>query len=233
MAGGANKAFLANIQNFLANNIIIIDLQENVKLTGLTVGANSVKYVSGVCLTVDLVRDTNNEGRKTNGTLIPVYRVIRATGLPSVASHRFKAYYLPFRSNDVRTMNLNPTNHGGKDAKVFFTDTMNGCSFACGPGANPKVGHFNRTVGGNDSAGIDQGAIDVDINNEFGGGTRYEVKRNDYKTGVADYSSLMGVKTGGNWQFYWQRREWVGAPSNKSPTGKLFELADGMPTLVT
>ncbi|WP_287991854.1 hypothetical protein, partial [Acidiphilium sp.] len=192
MTEGANKEFLNNPRSFLRNNALIVSLQQKVQLVGLQVGADPVKYTSGQCLTVNIERDPDNGAQKSDGRTTNCYRVVEASGIASKYSHRFTAYYLPFRSNAVRVMNLNPANFGGQDADVFFTDTLNGCSVAVGPGANPKIGHFNRTVGGNDEAGIDPAAITNDINQEFAGGTLYRVDRNDYKTDTADYATFLG-----------------------------------------
>lgn len=229
MSDGANKDFLGNTRSFLRKNALIISLQSALRHDGLAIGESGLKYTAGQCLTVNIETDPSNGAQTSTGGSALCYRVVEASGTASKHSHRFSAYYLPFRSNAVRVMNLDPANFGGQQADVFFTDTLNGCSVAVGPGGNPKIGHFNRTVGGKDEAGIDANAIDNDVNNEFAGGTRFRVDRGDYKTDSADYATFIGIRKHGVWRFYWQRMSWHG----NTKMGKMFRLAANMPTQVT
>lgn len=220
MSDHANKNFLAQPATWLRNNLLIVDIQTNIQGTRTGTGASEVRgsvetYTTGAIVTVNIVADPARYARRTGGGQVPAFRVKEATGAASKYSHRFQAYYLPFRSNAIRTMRLDPATFP-PGANFFFTDTVNGCSFAAGPGANPKVGHFNRTVGGDDSAGIDQPAMNNDIGLEFAGGTDVKLTRATYKATTADYASVIGIKNIGGWNFYWQGpRTWVGFINNE------------------
>lgn len=230
MAGGANKAFTGNFRDFLRNNVLIVSLG----------GQNDLqdRYRAGVALVVDLVKSSSMSGVSASGKKIPVYEVLRAQGLASAHSHRFRAYYLPYRNNDIRTMRLDPASHGNADAAFFFTDSLNGCSFAAGPGQYPKVGHFNRTEDGEDGKPIDQGAINADITQEFPGGTTSRIEKTHYKNDAADYATVMGVKTGADWTFWVQSRSVTGMTTPKrdrkgvalGAAGYVWTLAQGTPT---
>lgn len=221
MTGGANKSFTTNPANFLQNNVLLVDIQSLVNTDAATedsIARNAAKHNAGGLITVNIVKDTANSGKKNNGSKTVAYKVTEASGAASKYSHRFSAYYLPFFNNDYRTMRL------GANADYFFTDTMNGCSFASGPGAPPKVGHFNRTSGENDM--IDQNAIDHDIEGEFGGGTHKELKKATYKTGVGHKASLIGIRNNAGWDFYYQAYEIDGATGN----GYVYKIEANMPT---
>ena len=222
MSGGANKSFLSNPSNFLQNNVLTIDVQSLIvtaPAVGTGIPTNGPKFNAGATININIEKDTMNSGLKANGDETSVYKVTEAKGCRSIASHRFSAYYLPFFGNDFRTMTL------GTGADFFFTDTMNGCSFACGPGTSPKVGHFNQMDVHNM---IDQHAIDLDIAGQFPGGTLKDLKKPTYKNSVAHKASLIGIRTGGTWSFYYQIYEIVGA---KHP-GMLLKIEAGMPTLL-
>ena len=89
-----------------------------------------------------------------------------------------------------------------------------------------KVAHLNYTEGKIDGSAIDQAAIDEQFTRIFGGGgTKF--KRDDYKVGVADYVTLVGVRQHGQWQFMWQRRERHGLGATKMGLG--WKLHKDMP----
>lgn len=220
MAGGANKQFLASPTTWLRHNVIICDINSRIaESSGGAVATMKMKYEAGAVVDCDLVK-SNDSAHTSSGKAVPVFTLVEAKGKANAFSHRFKAYYLPFRSNAIRTMRLDPALFP-PGADFFFTDTINGCTVCAGPGANPKVGHFNRTVGGDDSANIDQTAIDNDITSEFSGGTIMKLSKGTYKAGVGDAATILGVKWMGAWSFYWQKREWVGASAAK---GKDFKV---------
>ena len=232
MAGGANKAFTSNLREFLSNNVLIVSLG----------GQNDIqdRYRAGAALLVDVVKSPSMSGLTANGKKIPVYEVLKSAGAPSTHSHRFRAYYLPYRGNDLRTMRLDPADHGNADADYFFTDSLNGCSFAAGPGVHPKVGHFNRTMGGQDGAAIDQNQIDHDIQAQFAGGTQHRIQKTDYKNGAGDYATVLGVKNGAQWDFWVQIRTITGMTQGKTnwkgvmvgQPGYIWQLLQGTPALI-
>ncbi|WP_370979801.1 hypothetical protein [Agaribacterium sp. ZY112] len=223
MSGGANKSFISNPLNFLRNNVLIVELQSQVVTPSLEQGkldVLSVKHDQGSIITVNIAKDLRHGGQKSNGKDTVVYKIGEATGQASKHSHRFSAYYLPFMNNDFRTMTL------GDKADYFFTDTMNGCSFACGPGKSPKIGHFNRVSGQNDV--IDQNAIDRDIQGQFPGGVLKSLTKTDYKAGIGDAASLFGIRKNGIWHFYYQ----VYSIAGVTKLGRIYKIGDGMPSAV-
>lgn len=222
MSGGANKQFLSNVSNFLANNILVVNISNN---------ANSKKFMvpqnGGNCghlITVNISKSKYDKGTIDGGRTCPVYQVDEETGKIGKYSHAFSAYYLPYANNNFATMTL------GNAADFFFTDTMNGCSFGRDNTQNPTVAHLNYTKGKVEGAEIDQSQIDSKFDSLFGQGNGRRFKKSDYKKGVADYVTLVGVRMNGQWQFLWQRREWNGA--GLPPSGKAWLLHKNMPTTV-
>jgi hypothetical protein len=214
MSGGANKAFVSNPVNWMRNNVLLIDIQTNTSVpsaTGGPVAKSVVKYPQGAVVSVNIDKDASLTAKVAGGGSRPVFRVKEATGAAGSYSHRFNAYYLPFFSNDFRVMTLDPAQFP-PGADFFFTDTVNGCSFAAGSGATPKVGHFNRTVDARDpGSAIDQGAMNADIGLQFGGGTTVKLTKATYKPGTPDYASVFGIRNNAGWTFYWQGpRSWIG-----------------------
>jgi hypothetical protein len=216
MSGGANKDFLANPVGWMRNNLLIIDIQTGGMDTSAANRGYILKYDQGALVTCNIDRDASRTAQVTGGGTRQVYRVKEATGTAHKYSHRFQAYYLPFFSNAFRTMRLDPALFP-PGADFFFTDTVNGCSFAGGPGQNPKVGHFNRTVGGVDpGAAIDQAAMNNDIAAEFGMGTDVKLTKATYKPGATHYATVFGIRNNAGWDFYWQGpREWVGMKNSE------------------
>lgn len=226
MSGGANKSFLANPVTWMRNNLLIVALQEtsNVATDDAKIksGLKAVpKYRDGALVTCDISRHPTDTATIAGGGAKLCYIVKTATGAPSTFSHRFRAYYLPFFNNDYRVMQLDPATFP-PGADIFFTDSVNGCSFAAGPGANPKVGHFNRTSGENNVA--DQGLMDADIGGEFGGGTVVKLTKATYKgTSISKAATVVGVKSGAAWTFWWQPRDVAGY---NHPTGTQWGMSN-------
>jgi hypothetical protein len=116
-------------------------------------------------------------------------------------SHRIKAYYLPFSQGAGHTMLLE------QNADFFFTPTLNGCTFACGPGARPRVSHVNlQTPMGQ----IDQPAMNAMVTRLHEVGTQFVVRRADYKPPVIGATEdfqcmIVGIRGGAGWKFHAQR----------------------------
>src|SRR5690348_799142 len=103
MSGGLNKQFLSNVRNFLGQNVIDVALADR---TGL----GPVERV----LTVDLRLSMWGGAKAADGSPIPLVEVVEVgSSGPLSQSHRFRAYYLQYRSNAVRTTLLSPSNFGG------------------------------------------------------------------------------------------------------------------------
>jgi len=200
MSGGANKAFLANPVSWMRTNLLIVALQETTNIptddARIASGLKAVpKYRDGQLVTCDITVHPTDTAVSHGGGGCKAYIVTTATGAAHNYSHRFNAYFLPFFGNDFRTMRLDPTQFP-PGADIFFTDSVNGCSFVAGPGANPKVGHFNRTTGPQQVA--DQNAMDHDIGLEFAGGIVVKLTKATYKANsVGKAATVFGVKQGG------------------------------------
>jgi hypothetical protein len=227
VSGGANKAFLADPVSWMRTNLLIVALQETMSAptddakiaTGLKAAP---KYRDGDVVSCDITVHPTDTAVAHGGGGRKAYIVKAASGVAHKHSHRFNAYYLPFFNNDFRTMRLDSTQFP-PGADVFFTDSVNGCSFAAGPGANPKVGHFNRTSGPQQAA--DQNAMDHDIGMEFAGGTVVKLTKATYKgASISKAATVFGFRQGGGtWSFYWQPRDIV---SYNHPTGTKWEMSN-------
>lgn len=211
MSGGANKALLANPANWLANNILIVEINPTDNKDA------ALAYTAGTTASVNIVKVADT-GALAGGGKVPVYKVVRGSAAPSKHSHQFQAHYLPWMQNGEYSMTL--TN----GADWFFTDTMNGCTFAAGPGANPKVGHFNYQIG---NEKIDSTKISTQVGLAFPGGTVDRLDKADYMDahGMVRITTL-GIRTGVTWNFYYQVREIV------SLIPPSWTLMAGQPTLI-
>ncbi len=206
-----HKDFLANPVGWMRNNQLIIDIQTGGMDTRGADRGHILRYDQGAPLTRNIDRDPSRTAQMTGGGSRQVCRVKETTGMAHKYAHRFQAYYLPFFSNAFRTMRLDRTLFP-PGADSFFTDTVNGCSFATRPGQNPKVGHFNRTVGGVDSgAAIDQATMNNAIAAAFGMGTDRKLTRSACKPTATCYATSFRTSNNTAWDLFWQSpREWVG-----------------------
>ena len=115
-------------------------------------------------------------------------------------------YYLPYLQNQTRSMRL------ADKGSLFFTDTIDGCTFAAGPEGNPVVSHLNyteendegvRAVGGK----IDQAKIDSELTSLYGNQKISALKKADYrKSDAIPNVTVLGVRGPGGWRFVYQRR---------------------------
>jgi hypothetical protein len=214
MSGGANDLFITNPRNFLKNNILIVNISNNANH-----GKFPVPQAGGNCgqtITVNISKSKDDRGQIGKSTTCPVYYVDEQVGAKNTYSHAFTAYYLPYHNNNFATMNL------GTAADVFFTDSMNGCSFGRDNTGNPRVAHLNYTEKKVEGAAIDQTAIDNQFDRLFGpnGGQRFV--RDQYKTGPGDYVTLVGVRANGQWTFMYQHRTQSGLGLTKMGRGWLM-----------
>jgi len=206
MSGGANKSFLKNPLEFINDNVIVPH--------------NSLQVVAkgqATIVRVNIIADTTgNTCLDTRGNNVPMFRATGVKKKPSIASNAFYAYYLPYAPNQTRQMNL------GTGAKFFFTDKIDGCTLAAGTngGVNPLVIHMNQQTA---TGRIDQPAIDNTIQGLYGTNPfaqlslpdyispeEYHFKNNPNSTAVKTNVTVIGIRTGQNWNFYYQRRNWLG-----------------------
>ncbi len=140
---------------------------------------------------------------------IPCWEIVPAE---SMADFEL-AYFLPWGPNSTQSTTL------GNKAKLFITDTMNGCSFAGETtGGAPKVAHVNYNVGRTEGNPIDQTFMDSEINRLFPPGTSgpKALRKADYLTPIFPNVTLIGVFRNNKWDFVYQVRDYQGATSKKN-----------------
>ena len=131
-------------------------------------------------------------------------------------SHAFRAYYLPYVDGKTKRMHL------GDQASYFFTDKINGCTFAAGVGGGnaPLVVHTNKLQANGE---IDQTRMDAKINAIYGTQAHRQLSQLDYispetaatksdpNAPVVDTQvTVIGIRTNNQWNFYFQRRNYLG-----------------------
>lgn len=129
------------------------------------------------------------------------------------------AYYLPHVKNQTKEMTINNKARLFK-ARLFLTDTLDGCTFAYKGGGAAKVAHLNYSLGHVDDAKIDQAEIDQEVNRLFPTGAA-TLKKDDYQTATVSNVSVIGVlRDTGAWEFIYQKRDYTGL----GHTAQNFEL---------
>lgn len=209
VAGGANKDFLADPEDFLNDNVIMVS--EGL----LPVGAGAH--------TVNLILQTADEVEDANHVLLPVFKPRLATpGSPgrssSWFSHQFTAFYLPWQPDQHFVIDLD------NRADYLFTPGLTGCTFAAIGGAQPKVGHFNYLRPNTDT--VSRTRTRQAVTNEFGADRPDAyLKKSMYPTpgnAVQRYVFIVGFRTGGqHWRFLAQYLDYVGPARHGG--GRLFE----------
>jgi hypothetical protein len=207
MSEGANKAFLADPLGFLNSNIVV----PHNTLQGVAQGQAKV-------IKVNLEPDvTGNTCVNAAGQNVPMFRATGVQGFRSPASNAFDAYYLPYMNNTTKQMNL------GTAADYFFTDKIDGCTFAAGTGQGqtPLVAHLNQQ---RPDGTIDQPALDNTVAHLFVGAPGYRqlslpdyispeeqlMKTDPTAAAAKTHVTVIGIRGSTGWSFYFQRRNWVG-----------------------
>ena len=151
--------------------------------------------------------DKKNWSKEENVTVVGAEQAFYLTPFerssPSKYAHPIRAYWLHYQQGQVKQLQL------GGSANLMFTPTLNGCTFAVGPGTTPIVVHANYQTSGSDGRRIDQTKMDTEIGKII---TPVKIFRKaDYES--ADLPSVnvtvLGINTD-QWRFYWQSR----APEN-------------------
>jgi hypothetical protein len=137
------------------------------------------------------------------GVNMPCYELTEATSLGDM----IPAYYLAYTPNSTQSITL------GDKADLFITDTMTGCSFGAMSGSNPKVAHLNYTMGADPAAPIDQVKTGTEMTKVFGGPPSVQLNKTDYinAKGQNGNVTVVGVRKGNGWEFYYQRRNATGS----------------------
>ena len=227
MSEGANKKFIAQREQFLVQNMIVIRNPQQY----LTVKKVDLKDPDApLILDFDLVHDPSIKYVDSHGVKIKAYVLalmdIRkgytladdADGVLTAArndpgikkrTHAITAYYLPWDNNRHYETKL------GNAADYMFTPTLDGCSFVIGSGTSPRVSHLNYQ---NREGRVDQPRIKEKIRKVFG-----DEGKKPTKLTLADYSpnshaeKLAGKTTmltvagfrdtaSNTWSFYYQKR---------------------------
>jgi hypothetical protein len=190
---------IAHPKTFLKANAVWVHGQLNFMTLGRpdTIGTTGMSK----CFPVQLQRSQMKHCTDKSGGNMPCWEIVPATSLGEFTL----AYYLPYRQNAVTSMLI------GNKANLFLTDTIDGCTFAAGPGAAPLVSHLNYTVGRQEGALIDQGQIDEDLDELYPAGGIQALKKAQYKTDdqIANVT-VVGVRQSGAWKFVYQRRDNLG-----------------------
>ena len=147
----------------------------------------------------------NNVSCKRKGVLMPCWEIAPSQSLACTL-----AYYLPWRPNSALSIVL------GDKADFFITDTMNGCTFAFGPGGNPRVAHvnfntFNELGDREEGLPIDTPFMNQEVNRTLGGPPSAALRKADYITNSFPNVTVIGVRRHGQWKFVYQKRDFTGA----------------------
>jgi hypothetical protein len=221
MTAGANKKFLEQREQFLTQNLIVIQnpqqyLSQKADLTDLKP------------LVFDLEHDPNSKFLDKNGVPVKTYLLrlmeIRKgytfadndegimtsqANKPRIGkyTHGILAYYLPWDNNRYYEAQLED------DADFMFTPTLDGCSFVIGSGKSPKVAHLNFQT---NEGRVDQEKMNREIAKKFAEDQPTTLKLADYSPnsheeklkGKTTNLTVVGFRDRGTktWSFYYQKR---------------------------
>src|ERR1700679_2548433 len=133
-------------KTFLKTNAVWIHGSLNVAVQGKPqVNANGV----GKVFPVEMRSATGKSCVDKAGRNMPCWEIVETKVFSKLGT---LAYYLPYEQNKTKSMLL------GSNAKLFLTDTINGCTFAASTGGQPLVSHLNYTAGRQEGTSIDQDA---------------------------------------------------------------------------
>ena len=190
MSGGENKKFIAQKVDYLKSRFIIIDPGN------FTNG--SPKGVYDFDLKVNKSANLQDAAGKKIKVVTLTAMAKRGTASGS-RTNNIRAYYLPYARDRGFSHRLLD------DVDFCFTDTMNGCTFSVGSGAEPLVSHYNFVNPATQM--IDQAKIDRHIDRRYKHGVT-KLSRADYKKGggMDQNVTMIGFREKHGWAFYYQRR---------------------------
>ena len=183
---------------FMQNNLVIPDHQ-NIGTTQQESGVKSLCLVRA------------GRSAKRHGQDVPTY-LLRVFRGQTNAEATFRAFWCPYAQNETLTCNID------RDAALFFTATMDGCTLGVNDqgGGAAQVAHANSGRFGADreaTYGLDgarqfQASEQANrIGHAIGGGAALIQPADymdDYGTGRERKSTTFGIRTGGTWNFYTQ-----------------------------
>jgi hypothetical protein len=212
---GANKKFLDDPLGFFQRHIVLMNSAVGTSPADIMdmdlVPASIWKRLKDERSGFDKANWSKKETVTVAGAEEAYYLTPFLRSSPSKHAHPIKAYWLHYQQQQVKELQL------GGGATLMFTPTLNGCTFAVGPGANPTVVHANFQKTGTDGRQIDQAKMDAEILKII---TPVKIFRKaDYQS--ADHASVnvtvLGINTG-QWRFYWQSRVPENTQGDKSFT---------------
>ena len=199
------QALLQHPRTFLRTNALWPSGQLNVAARGRpdVFGVGTAEEGSRVW-PVTLRSKSGVECRTRDGSPMQCWEIAPASSPAATL-----AYYLPWRPNSTLSMLL------GDKADLFITDTMNGCTFAFGPGGRPRVAHvnfntFNDEGEREEGRPIDQAHMDAEVRRLFPGSVT-ALRKADYHTANFPNVTVVGVRHGRSWKFVYQKRDYLGA----------------------
>lgn len=205
---GANYQFMQKKAQWLQDNIIFYKVNMGAAnpmgQTANTAGGGGELPIADLDLRpMPKIKDAGNHKYKAYGLyMMNEFHKGKARST-SKRTNTLQAYFLAWGSMKTYEGTL------GTNADLFFTPTVNGCSFAASSGGmNPRVAHSNHANLATQL--IDQNAIDTDLNTIYGlAGPDLALRKADYKgppVGTSDYmATIVGVRDTTGWTFYYQR----------------------------
>jgi hypothetical protein len=192
MAGGANKAFLADPHSFLNQNLVVVKEGKLARPAG--------HYKVNLHLTADTATDENGAALSVYAPYLSV-----AGDKGGVGSNQFEAWFLPWQPDKTFQLTLD------NSAQFLFTPGMSGCTFVSASGNTPTVAHLNYLTPGTEK--VSDVITAQKVGDVFGGQRVARTRREDYK---ADGSALrrvfvVGWRGHNKWAFYAQHLDIIGA----------------------
>jgi hypothetical protein len=200
---GLNKRFINNKRAFLDKHLVLYAVEK--ALGRSNTGQELPVFEFDLRPMEDIINETGHVFKACELRKIGEWVGFGRTGHKrkiGFFTHPLRAYFLPWGSGKTYRGRL------GVQADVFFTPTMNGCTFAAeGFGLTPLVAHSNFV--NPTTTMVDQGLIDNDINGYFGtSNPAIHLIKNAYKRpAIADEdyaATVIGLRIGGGWQFFYQ-----------------------------
>jgi hypothetical protein len=214
MSDGFNKEFMAGPVQFLSKDDVW-----DINSTGIN-GAGKANYI------LDEYQIGKFDLERYSDTTISLKNYIGGK-----TGHSIKAYYLNAKANTTQKISI------GSDADYFFTDTIQGCTFAAYGNTRRDmiVEHINRLNDGQQAYTKEETAIramNVPVTIIYGaanyrvGGLR-QLANGKFERGEDVVVTVFGMrKKDGNWHFYARRRlnAWKDQGGKRAIDANAFEI---------
>lgn len=200
---GANAKFLADPLGFFSRHVVLMNSafgQAPADIVEMDlVNAENWKRLKDERAGFDKQNWSKKEKVTVVGAREAYYLTPFIRAKESKSAHPIKAYWLNYQQMKIEQLQL------GGGATLLFTPTLNGCTFAVGPGGNPLVVHANFQKNSTDGRVIDQEKMDAEINKIMT--PSKTLRKADYAVeGTASVNvTVIGINQG-QWRFYRQTR---------------------------